>query len=96
MEYTTKVEGENCDRKVLLFALSTCGWCKKTKRLLQELKTEYEYVDMDLLHEEEKKEVRKKVKKHNPSMNFPTIVIDEGDVVIIGYDEDRIREELCR
>ncbi|MFQ5905703.1 MAG: glutaredoxin family protein [bacterium] len=34
---------------VLLYALSTCGWCRKTKRLLEKLRVEYDYVYVDLL-----------------------------------------------
>ena len=39
--------------KVLLFTLSTCVWCRKTKRLLEELKVAYDYIDVDLLEENE-------------------------------------------
>ena len=31
------VDGEN-KGNILLFALSTCGWCAKTRKLLEELK----------------------------------------------------------
>ena len=33
------VDGEN-KGNILLFALSTCGWCAKTRKLLEELKVE--------------------------------------------------------
>ena len=48
----TKVPGENKGHKVTLYALSTCGWCKKTKKFLDELGVEYEYVyvDLSLIH----------------------------------------------
>ena len=55
-EGTEHVEGE--DRgDVMLYALSTCGWCKKTKALLQELGVAYKYVDVDQLDLEELEEV---------------------------------------
>jgi|GEM_PF-3996188 len=45
---TEQVGGE--DRgDVLLYALSTCGWCRKTKALLKELGVQYRYVDVDLV-----------------------------------------------
>ena len=34
------VEGKN-KGEVVLFALSTCGWCKKTRMLLEELGIEF-------------------------------------------------------
>jgi len=42
------VEGEN-KGKVILYALSTCVWCKKTKRLLNQLGVDYYFIDVDLL-----------------------------------------------
>ncbi len=47
MEYN-HVPG-NVRGKVVLYALSTCMWCKKTKKLLNELAVDYYYVDVDLL-----------------------------------------------
>lgn len=46
------VEGRE-DSKVVLFTLSTCGWCKKMKLLLNELCIAYDYVDMDQLDAED-------------------------------------------
>jgi hypothetical protein len=33
----------------MLYALSTCPWCQKTKRLLDEMGLEIQYEDVDLL-----------------------------------------------
>jgi len=90
----TRVPGERKEHNVVLFALSTCGWCKKTKRLLDELKVEYDYVDMDCISMDEKKAVRVKLRGHNPRASFPTLVIDDGAEVIIGYEDARMREVL--
>ena len=89
-----KVPGKNKKHKVQMFTLSTCGWCKKTKALMQEMDCEYEYVDIDAVHGDEGKKVREELKKYNPSQNVPTIVIDDGKCVIIGYKEDQIKEVL--
>ncbi len=95
MEIWKHVPGTKHDHTVEVFALSTCGWCKKVKKLLQEHEIEYRYVDFDKLPPEEKSTVREKVKEHNPRVSFPTIVIDDGAEVIIGYKEDRIKEVLA-
>jgi glutaredoxin-like protein NrdH len=79
--------------KVMLYALSTCGWCKKTKALLNELGVGYDYTDVDLLKGEEQDKVIKEVMKYNPACNFPTMVID-AKKCIIGFKEDEIREAL--
>ena len=86
-----RVEGEN-KGKIMLYALSTCGWCRKTKELLNELGVEYEYIYVDLLEDEDEDTAMDEVKKWNPRLSFPTLVI--GDRCIVGFKEDEIREVL--
>jgi glutaredoxin-like protein NrdH len=86
-----RVEGEN-KGKIMLYALSTCGWCRKTKELLNELGVEYEYIYVDLLEDEDEDTAMDEVKKWNPRLSFPTLVI--GDKCIVGFKEDKIREAL--
>lgn len=78
---------------IRLFALSTCVWCKKTKRLLNELGVEYHYIDVDLLEGEKREEVEKEIKRWNPACSFPTLVVDDRRC-IVGYKDDEIREAL--
>ena len=86
------VAGKN-KGKVMLYALSTCGWCRKTKALLNDLGVEYDFTDVDLLKGEEKDSTIKDIIKHNPSCSFPTLVIN-NDKCIVGFREDAIREAL--
>jgi glutaredoxin-like protein NrdH len=79
--------------KVMLYALSTCGWCKKTKALLNELGIEYDYCDVDLLKGDEQDEVFKIIHKYNPEHNFPTMIINNRRC-IVGFKEDDIRKAL--
>lgn len=92
MENLKHVKGRK-KGKVVLYALSTCVWCKKTRNLLDEIGVEYHYVYVDLLDREENEKVRAEVVKWNPQGSFPTIVIDEKNC-ITGFDESKIREEL--
>ena len=87
-----KVPGSKKTKPVKLYALSTCGWCRKTKDLLDSNQVQYEYIDVDQCQGEERAEASAKVRELNPRGSFPTIRID-GEVVT-GYDEDRIRELL--
>jgi glutaredoxin-like protein NrdH len=84
------VKGEN-KGKIILYALSTCVWCKKTKKLLTELGVEFYYVYVDLLEGYEQSTVLDEMKRHNPVCSFPTLVIDDK-TCIIGYKEEKIRE----
>ncbi len=75
---------------VVLYALSTCVWCEKTKNLLTELGVEFSYVYVDLLDRDELEKTFEVVKKYNPKGSFPTLVID-GERSIVGFREDEIR-----
>lgn len=86
------VEGKNRG-KIMLYAISTCVWCKKVKRLLKNMNIDYYYVDVDLLDKEEKEKVKEEVEKWNSLSSFPTLVINDEECVI-GYDEDEIREKI--
>jgi glutaredoxin-like protein NrdH len=78
--------------QVILYALSTCVWCRKTKQLLDQLGVEYDFIDVDLLQEEDKSKVTEEVKVLNPRCSFPTLAVN--DQCIIGYDEQKIKEAL--
>ena len=78
---------------VMLYALSTCIWCRKTKMLLDELRVAYDYVYVDLLDSEEQERVTEIISKFNPTGGFPTIIINDKDC-IRGYDEKKIKEVL--
>ncbi len=92
MAKMTHVKGRNKGH-IVLYALSTCGWCKKTKKLLNDMGVEYYYVDTDLLEEEEKDKVLEEMEKWNPQCSFPTMVIN-SNTCIVGYDESKIDEVL--
>ena len=76
---------------IMIYALSTCVWCKKTKRLLNDLEIEYYYVDVDLLSGEERAEAMRIVERWNPSGSFPTLVVNNKSS-ILGFNERQIRE----
>jgi glutaredoxin-like protein NrdH len=86
------VKGKNSGN-VMLYALSTCGWCRKTKGLLNDMGVEYSYTDVDQLQGEERDKVMETVRKWNPSCSFPTMVINNSKC-IVGFKEDEIRNIL--
>ena len=78
---------------IMLYALSTCVWCRKTKRMLNQLGVDYHYIDVDLATQEEREEIKKIVLKWNPQGSYPTIVIDDKQS-ITGYDPEKIKEVI--
>jgi len=89
MKPFTHVDGENCG-KIIFFGLSTCVWCKKTRRLLDELNVAYDYVYVDLLAPAEQEKIVEQIRRWNPSESFPTIVFNDSSCVL-GFDEVKIR-----
>ncbi len=86
------VEGKD-KGTVMLYALSTCGWCGRTKDLLRQMGVRFDYVFVDLLEGKEQDDAMDTVEKFNPRGSFPTLVINDKKA-IIGYREQEIREAL--
>ncbi|MDD5142114.1 glutaredoxin family protein [Methanoregula sp.] len=78
---------------IVLYALSTCGWCAKTKDLLREMGIAFDYTFVDLLDGSEQDDAISTVEKFNPSGSFPTLVINNKKT-IVGFREQEIREAL--
>jgi glutaredoxin-like protein NrdH len=86
------VPGKNVG-EIKLYALSTCPWCRKTKKLLEELGVEFYFEDVDLQSSEEKEKIRLILKKWNPGFSFPTLLLN-GNKCIIGFKEEEIKAAL--
>lgn len=72
--------------QVILYATSWCGWCRKTRALLDEL--EVEYADLDI--ETSEQAAREYRDKAGPNAGVP--VLDIAGTIVRGYDERRIRK----
>jgi len=77
---------------VKIYTLSTCSHCKSTKKFLDECHVQYQFTDVDLLSDKEKKLIMEDIRKLNPDCTFPTIVI--GDKIIVGFEEKKIKKAL--
>lgn len=90
----TPVHIDGTDKgRVMLYALSTCIHCRKTKEFLNELGIAYDYLFVDQLSRPEMDEVIRDLEKYNPRVSFPTLVIN-GTKTIVGDRKDLIREAL--
>jgi len=86
------VKGNN-KGSVVLYALSTCAWCRKTKRLLDKLGVAYDYVYVDQLNGAEMDKIMDDVERWNPKCSFPTIIVNNKEC-IVGFDEKKIRKAV--
>jgi glutaredoxin-like protein NrdH len=91
-EHIEKVKGKEIKNKIMLYGLSTCVWCEKAKDFLDSLGVNYSHLTVDLLDGAEADEAFAEVSKYNPDQSFPTIVINDGKQVMVGYDEEGLRE----
>lgn len=80
--------------QVMLYGLSTCAWCKKTRQLLDESGIAYDYEYIDLLKGNERDAAMQMLQRWNPNNSFPTLIIN--NICIVGFKEKEIREALNR
>jgi len=78
--------------KPKIYALSTCPYCKRTKRFLDENKIAYDCTDVDLLDDAKQDEVLEEIEKLTGRRSFPVVIIDKE--IIVGHDEARLRKAL--
>lgn len=88
-----KVPGKNNKHKVLMYAISTCPWCKMTKKFLKDSDVEFEYVDVDLSSVEDRKKIRSDIVSRGGEPIYPTIIVDDK-VLITGLHKDKIAKAL--
>jgi glutaredoxin len=80
------------EKRIKIYALSTCIHCRKAKAYLTECQVPYEFVDVDLMKGKERESVVEEVSRYNPRLTFPTILI--GEEVIVGFNEDKVKKAL--
>jgi glutaredoxin-like protein NrdH len=91
----TKVSGENDKHNVLMYAISTCGWCKRAKRMLNDMNVEFEYIDIDLCSQEDKEKIRMDISRRGRRLLYPTIIIND-EILLTNPTEKELREALGR
>ena len=87
------VSGSHNERSVIFYGLSTCVWCKRTRKLLEDNDVAFDFVYVDLLKGYERKEAVDKVREWNRAGSFPTVVVNE-ERCVVGYKPDEIKEVL--
>lgn len=88
-----KVAGTHDTHHVMFYGLSTCVWCKRTRKFLEEHNVAFEFVYVDLLEGEEKEAAKAQMCNFNPKESFPTLVID-GSHYAVGYKPEEIKKAL--
>jgi glutaredoxin len=77
--------------KVTMYTLSTCPWCRKTKKYFTEHHIPYDFTDYDLADEATQDKIMRELEAAGAT-GFPFVRI--GDQVVEGWRPDRFAELL--
>ncbi|MGD0784584.1 MAG: glutaredoxin family protein [Sedimentisphaerales bacterium] len=69
-----------------MYTLSTCPWCRKTKKFFSDHNIPFTYIDYDLADEPTQRRIVQEVDAAGAT-GFPFVKID--DEVIVGYQPQR-------
>jgi glutaredoxin len=78
-------------KKVSLYALSTCPWCRKAKQFFAERNIPFTYIDYDLADEATQGKILQELDAAGAT-GFPFVRI--GDKVIAGYQPELYSKAL--
>lgn len=90
----TKIEGTKSDKDLLFLGLSTCGFCKRARKYLDEEGWSYNFVDIDKLEREDRIALKDDVKsRFEPNLLYPFLIINDSDYVK-GFKKDQWADKL--
>ena len=78
-------------KKIVIYSLSTCPWCKKAKKYFDEHNVTYDSTDYDLVDTDEQARIVRDM--HDLKVaGFPVVKI--GRDVVVGYHPEQYEELL--
>jgi glutaredoxin len=78
--------------KVLMYTLSTCPWCRKTKQFFRDKGIPFDFIDYDLASEDVQTRIAAEMMKNSGHIAFPFVKV--GDTVVVGYNPERYEQLL--
>ena len=80
-------EGVHREKDIVIFALSTCGYCKRALAFLDRRAIAYRYIYVDRIPFETKSEIKEELQRRfKENVAFPFAVID-GTSHLVGFIE---------
>ena len=77
-----KKKGKVNEKKLTLFALTTCSFCKKARAFLDQHGFSYDYLYMDKLDPDVKKKLKIQfAEKFDKRLTYPTLMIDDTELL---------------
>ena len=81
-------------KKVTIYALSTCLWCRNTRKYFEEKKIPFDCVEYDKQDEARQEELMEEMRAHGGTGSFPFVKI--GGSTTQGYNPAEFEELLGR
>jgi glutaredoxin len=90
----TEEPGSKGDHDLTVYALSTCGFCKKAIHFLSEHDIAFRYIYLDKINPMVKRTVKSELKQQYESLPvFPILVID-NERAVSGFSEEKWKDIL--
>ena len=88
------IDGENIPGDITVYALSTCGFCKRALEFLQKNSIKFRYIYVDKLPLDMKTKIKSELRnKSGKNVAFPFMVIDDKKY-LVGFVENDWKREL--
>jgi glutaredoxin-like protein NrdH len=93
LEYVHE-EGARRDHSVVVYALSTCGFCQRALGFLRNRGVDFRYVYVDQLPKDVKEAVKAEVRRRFQIKElFPTLILDDSEA-LTGFDRELWEQRL--
>lgn len=79
--------------RITLYGLQNCANCTDARKRIEESGLAFEMVYVDMLFGEERNDTMRHIRRINPAVSFPTLVI--GEKVIVGFKPAEIDAALA-
>jgi len=79
-------------KKIMMYTLSTCPWCKKAKSFFAERNIPFEFIDYDKASKDEQHKIMEVCSSYGEGISFPFVII--GEDVVVGYNPHKYEKLL--
>ncbi|NHJ48791.1 MAG: glutaredoxin family protein [Asgard group archaeon] len=92
LEFITE-KGDKTPCDIQIYALSTCGFCKRGLEFLRKNSITFRYIYVDQLDKDLRYRIKRELlDKFDERIAFPYVLVDKGEKVIVGFTEDKWKD----
>ncbi|QEN09301.1 glutaredoxin [Oceanispirochaeta crateris] len=91
-------QGSRNKHQLRFMGLTTCSFCKKAKQFLDDNDFSYDYLYLDKIDPEDKKNLKIEFAAHfDKRLSYPTLIIDDKEILTgfirIAWEKELLEEE---